>query len=220
MKQVLYDLLYAMMWWSIILFILVIIILNTNDFLQETKKYNENDIRPGDLLMVSYSSKRGQLVKVFTGSSWTHVVLVVLHQGIKKIVEIAYYDDENKGVIMKPLKEWIECNNDRPLALRKYLGWKPFPNDKILLLVEKTKHYSQDRDLISWLKACLPHLAYVEPSKTEYYCSEYIVHLLQQVGILKKLYIPYTYKPYELAYVPLDTFPDTCYTNYPYMLQL
>ena len=168
------------------------------------------NIRPGDILTVSYNSIRGKLVKIFTGSMWTHSGLVVETDGHLFVVEVANYKNDVSGVVIKPLEDWFDWNSSRLLGWRPYCG-RRFPLEKVL----RTVQYDAERDIkpdmnvVNWLKTLVKRkysdLHYGDRSK--YYCSEYITHLLQESGVVRKEYHPDGYKPWELLYgdMPFST---------------
>ena len=55
---------------------------------------------------------------------------------------------------------------------------------------------------VSWLKTLIKRRYTDEDygSRTKYYCSEYITHVLQEADVVRKDYHPDGYKPWELLY--------------------
>lgn len=160
-------------------------------------------IRAGDILTVSYNSTRGKLVKIFTGSIWTHSGLVIESDGHRFVAEVATYKGDVSGVVLKPLEDWFNWNQSRLLGWRPYRG-TAFPEDAVL---ETLKHdvdrdISPDMNTVNWLKTLVKrkYTDYNYGDRSKFYCSEYITHLLQESGVVRKEYHPDGYKPWELLY--------------------
>lgn len=162
-------------------------------------------MRTGDILTVSYNSLSGKLVRVFTGSIWTHSGLVVESDGNKFVVEVAIYRGDVSGVVVKPLEDWFDWNKSRLLGWRPYRGGKKnFPHQDVLDIIKKDteRMITPDMNSVNWLKTLVKR-SYTDMDygdRSKYYCSEYITHLLQSVGVVRKDYHPDGYKPWELLY--------------------
>lgn len=180
-------------------------LIRTIDFTDNIQFTDYPRYNTGDIICVSYDSLRGGLVKIFTGSAWTHIGLIVKTKNSINVVEVAHYEDWS-GVTWRPLDKWLDLNNGRIIAIRKYQG-KKFPGKKLLQKIKETEHYKPDLNVINWLNA-LRKINYRPQNKLSYYCSEYICHLLQEIGVMKKIYLPSGYKPWELLYgeLPLEEF--------------
>ena len=161
-------------------------------------------MQTGDILTVSYNNLSGKLVRVFTGSVWTHSGLVVESDGYKFVVEVAIYRGDVRGVVVKPLEDWFNWNKSRLLGWRPYRGKNAFPHQKVLDIIKKdtAREINPDMNSVSWLKTLVKRRHNDENygDRTKYYCSEYIIHLLQSVGVVRKDYLPDGYKPWELLY--------------------
>lgn len=179
----------------------------TNDTQFKVKEFNEIDLKTGDILGVSYSSLRGQLVRVFTTSVWTHIGLVVKYDDDDTyVVEMARYNDDEHGLIIKPFKDWLKWNQDNLMCLRRYRGKKKFPEKELKEFIEKHKdEYEEDMSVISWLKTCIRR-RYHEQDKNYYYCSEFIIHAFQSIGIMKLSVMPSSFKPWHLIYGDIGTY--------------
>lgn len=171
-----------------------------------------SQMKAGDLVVVSYNSLRGKLVKVFTGSAWVHSGLVLEEGGKKYIVEVAYYNEDQYGVLMMPLNKWFDFNENRVLGWRVYNG-KYFPNGHALQIVKRdmNRDIEPDMNAVSWLRTMYKskHNDEGYGSRDEYFCSEYIMHVLQTIGVIEGYgcgYKPCGYKPWELFYgkLPLN----------------
>lgn len=191
----------------ILLFLLFLFIIFRLDYPADDDfkkiKYNEikKQLDTGDILAISYPSRRGKYVKVFTGSIWTHIGMVLRRNNIIYIIEMAHYSNDETGLILKPLKEWLDWNEGFNIAYRKYNGEKEFPQDKIEDILELSQEYTADLSVISWMKTIISrNYSDPEEDKDYYYCSEFLVHLLQSCEVLKKIILPCSFKPWELLY--------------------
>jgi len=178
------------------------------DFVKKKVSAREayKQMKSGDLVVVSYNSLRGKLVKVFTGSAWVHSGLVLEEKGEKYVVEVAYYNEDKYGVLMTPIKEWFDFNENRVLGWRVYCG-KYFPIEHALKVVHRdmTRDIEPDMNAVSWLRTMYKskHNDKNYDSRDEYFCSEYIMHLLQSINVIEgygRGYKPCGYKPWELFY--------------------
>jgi hypothetical protein len=172
----------------------------------EIRKY----IKSGDLFAISYTNIRGKLVKVFTGSTWTHVGMYISKNNKEYILEMARYDSNQNGIILKNFDEWYDWNCDYIISYRPYLGPDRFPKKKLCAFLEKMRiqNPTPDLNVVSWLKTMIQrkyenkHNPYI---KDKYYCSEFIAYALQEIGVLKKKMVPSSYKPWQLLYGCLST---------------
>lgn len=198
----------------VFLFIIVFRLSSRPDLARRKMHYSKavKVLKSGDLLAVSYNAKSGRLVKFFTGSVWTHCGLVVEDKSATesngekclRVIEVADYRQEGlRGVVAKPLEEWFAHNRDRMVAMRPYLG-RNFPTEPILqrMTHDRERGVQPDFNHFRWLKTLVKR-QHCDPeyrSRDKYYCSEYVTHLLQEHGILRRDYYPDGYKPWELLY--------------------
>lgn len=114
-------------------FILIIIILifiritlynetkNINSFNNSDSKIL--DLDNGDLIFASYNNVLGKIVKVWSGSKWTHVGMIFKNpdNGNLSVLEVAEYNNPNfeKGVIEVPLIAWLQMNQDFEIGYKK-----------------------------------------------------------------------------------------------------
>lgn len=195
----------------LISFVIIISQLNTPaDNLDNTSHLANMNFNDGDLIAISYDSIRGKLVKIFTGSVWAHIGMIVTKNKQTYVLEMAYYDENERGQILKPLGEFLNWNYGRIIGIRKYNGDRKFPCERIWRIVNS--NLTEDMNVVSWLKACFK-VPYRRSNKDYYFCSEYIAHLLQECGVLQKKYMPSSYKPWELLYSNLELNPGYNYAD-------
>ena len=154
--------------------------------------------KTGDLLVVAYGSKRAKLVKVFTGSMWTHCAVVVKLQNEIRVMEVAHYAKGESGIILKSLDDWMEKNSNCLIGYRSYSG-PPISEKVVKTFIYKNCDIQVDLNVVSWLKS-MYKVKYSKENKAKKYCSEFIVSFLQDSNLLAKKYKPAGYKPWELLY--------------------
>jgi len=174
-----------------------------------------NQFETGDIIAVAYSSIRGQLIKIFTGSIWSHVGLIYRSTNNLYVLECAYYDDNECGVLKTPLSKWLNWNKKKKISWVKRIGPK-IDNQAIENIYLKINKSQIDSSLISWLKAVIKQ-KYKSPFKSHYYCSELVALFLQELGIIKKIYLPSGYPPKEIIFGHLPFTTDNYFTT-PYLL--
>jgi hypothetical protein len=113
-----------------ICFILIILVLifTRIGLYKETKNINSfnskfSELENGDLVFVSYNNGLGKIVKVWSGSKWTHVGMIFKNpdNGNLSVLEVAEYNNPNfeKGVIEVPLRAWLKMNEDFEIGYMK-----------------------------------------------------------------------------------------------------
>ena len=157
-------------------------------------------MKTGDLVAVSYSSTRGKLVKVFTGSMWTHIGMIYRPDPAKiYVIESASYDDKS-GVLKTPWEEWFDWNG------RRILAWVPCKREITCASLDQIHKKVEGSEVNLWVVDWLKTM-YKQPRKdktsngsAKYYCSELIAYLLQELDLLEKRYEPGGYSPNELIF--------------------
>jgi hypothetical protein len=108
--------------------IIVILIFIRITLYNETKNINSFDSKildldNGDLIFASYNNVLGKIVKVWSGSKWTHIGMIFKNpdNGNLSVLEVAEYNNPNfeKGVIEVPLNAWLKMNKDFEIGYRK-----------------------------------------------------------------------------------------------------
>lgn len=211
----------------IITFIVVIVLVTLR--LQSATDYNfkrilrkrfVKQLQTGDLVAISYPSLRGQLVKVFTGSAWAHVAMIVCirrkGREVPCVLEIGRYSREERGVMLHSIDEWLEKNDERIIGWRPYLG--RFNRQRLNEFIAKHRDKNEDMFVVSWLKSMYKVDYKPNKEKGEYYCSEFITRLLQETGVIRKEYDPAGYKPWELIHGQMPLMEGHRYGE-PYLLE-
>ena len=177
---------------------------NDDEFVESTVDKCIAEAQTGDIVGVAYSSKRARLVRVFTGSMWIHLGIVVrTYKGEAWVVEAARYNPTTKGILSSPLKEWLEHNEGHSIAWRRHVG-SSIRSSRVRRVLQRTQYADINLYVVDWLKTM-----YKTPyssangdvvSRDKYYCSEFVALMLQELGIMDKVHDPSGYKPWELLY--------------------
>lgn len=154
--------------------------------------------RTGDLLAVSYNSIRGKLVRIFTGSMWTHIGIVYRTPDSISVIEMARYPHRH-GLLKTPIDYWFDWNEDRVLAWKPYTG-PEINSSEIERLVQSIQPGEVDMFAGSWLRAMIKQPYRPQIGKTKFYCSELVSHFLQELGIMERIHLPSGYPPKELLF--------------------
>ena len=191
-----------------IIFVFLAVQLNGHTDITHRKR-RKKKLKTGDLVAVSYDSIRGNLFKIFTGSNWTHIGMIIILKGDTYVLEVARYNDNEHGIILKKWKEWANWNDGRIIGCRPYNGVKEFPIYEFLKYVKIgiEKDVNANLFVFDWLWTLIkiPYNKKSIKKRKWFYCSEFIIGGMQYSGILKKKYDASGYKPWELIYGKLRT---------------
>ena len=180
---------------------------------KKIKKYG----RTGDIIVVAYGSKRAKLVKVFTGSMWTHCsILLVEENKPMRVIEVAHYGEDRTGLVITDLEEWLKRHKYCILGYRPYHGSR-LNKSRIDTYIEENEGIRADMNVVSWLKT-MYKFSYKTTKKKRFYCSEFVVSFLQDMGIMRKKYDASGYKPWELLYGDIPLREKGAYT-YSYLIK-
>lgn len=111
-----------------ILFILIVFRIGVYNESKSIDSFNPTsidffDLDNGDLIFASYNNTLGKIVKIWSGSKWTHVGMIFKNpdNGNLSVLEVAEYNNPNfeKGVIEVPLRVWLKMNEDFEIGYRK-----------------------------------------------------------------------------------------------------
>ena len=191
----------------IFLFIIFRITFATNDI---TKGFVDvEDLKTGDILFVEYNNSLGNLMRVWSGSKWTHIAMIFKDKnGDKYVMETANYPRplykdlyiKHKGVLFLTLNNWIKYNQRRNIAVLKLNTPEDFDRSVFLNEFEKVHDKKLDTFNIKWFRL-LYKKSYTSKDailKENITCYELIVYLLQESGVSKKNYTPDSYFPTDL----------------------
>ncbi len=183
------------------------------------------NLKTGDLVFVSYKNLLGNSVRILSSSEWSHIGMIFKEEnGELYVLEVADYSSVVKpsyngavktsyngaveslysGVIKIPYTFWLKLNKNHKIAFRS-LDDEVYASIKNDVFSEfmKLKIYKQQKltDISSW-KRLMFFEAYDEEEillQDKITCIEFIVLLLQNLGIMEKTYKPSSYYPCDLA---------------------
>lgn len=175
------------------------------------------NLKTGDLVFVSYKNLLGNSVRILSSSEWSHIGMIFKEEnGELYVLEVADYSSVVKqsyngaveplysGVIKIPYVFWLKLNKNHKIAFRS-LDNELYASIKNNVFSEfmKLKIYKQQKltDISSW-KRLMFFEAYDEEElllQDKITCIEFIVLLLQNLGIMEKTYKPSSYYPCDLA---------------------
>lgn len=180
---------------EIIIIILVVISINIYRNRHHINSKNIRDIVfcNCDLLSVCIPNINGRLVQLFTGSRITHLGMVVIIDGKTNVIEVGYYNNY-RGSRIIPIDKWLDKYSDFDIFYLKLKDNNPKSED-ILRIYNTITPCDIDLNVISWLKTLTKIKYNGLVIKDKYYCTEFIVIFLQELGIMKKIYKPYCYTP-------------------------
>jgi len=151
-------------------------------------------LKTGDLLVVSYNSPHGYLIKMFTKSIWSHIGMIYIDtENNLNIIECSYYNKDVKNVLKVPLDFWLQYNCSCNIAWLQLNG--PSIDKNILVNVFRSINDGYlDRIVINWIPSVM-HTKYYPRKKKSFFCSELIAYMYQEFNIIKKELLPCNYSP-------------------------
>jgi hypothetical protein len=151
-----------------------------------------------DLLCACIPNMYGKLVKFFTGSSLTHMGMIVMIKDEPHVLEVGYYKNK-RGSLLFPLDRWLDKFSIFDIVVTQYSG--DISSDQILSTYFDLTPCDIDMNVTNWLrtvvqfknKNCEKEIK--RRKKTEYFCTEFIVTILQRLKILDDSYRADSYSP-------------------------
>jgi len=194
----------------IVLFILLFIVwkyLSMDNF--DMTRINSRDwikkVNTGDIIGVCYNSVPGRLVNLFSNSYWTHLSMVVKKENIY-IFEVCYYKSF-RGVHMILLDEWLKKNSDFEISWISKRG-KRIDYGDVEKIYEKLKQSDINLFVPSWLISLVKQKYEGNEAKDKYFCSEFIVMVMQELGVMRKIFRPCNYTPNEIMLSKIELEDD------------
>jgi hypothetical protein len=201
----------------ILILIIILILIFTFIILRITFASNEiakgnidiEDLKTGDILFVEYNNSLGNLMRVWSGSKWTHIAMIYEDRnGDKYVMETANYPRplykdsyiKHKGVLFLTLNNWLKYNHKRNIAVLKLNTPEDFDTAIFLKRFEEVHNKQLDTFNIKWFRL-LYKKSYVSKETTlneNITCYELIIYILQESGVAKKIYTPDSYFPNDL----------------------
>ena len=152
----------------------------------------------GDIFLVRYDSVYGKIVRVFAGTYWSHAGIILRTKKHIYILEVARYTKKNKKALnIYTIDEWLQYNSNRYIGYLQYRYERPTPT-QIFNLYKKFKDIKVNLNTVYWLNT-LVKWSYKYENKQKYFCTELIVKILQDLGMIEKKYMPCSYTPKSLS---------------------
>lgn len=176
-----------------------------HDYPTENTKLDLENLQTGDLLSVSYGNHLGIFITFWSSSHWSHPSMIYRRTDDEIfVVEACRYRDQKwRGVIVMPINKWIELNKKHIIALTKYQGPKIY-NDQIERALGMVSNFRLQSFQASWLRFIQDKKLYHKPEGKHKVCYEIMIILMQELGIVKKLYTYYSYWPKDICWGNLD----------------
>ena len=176
-----------------------------NDYPKENIKLDTKNLQTGDLLSVSYQNHLGVFISFWSSSVWSHPGMIYRRSDdeIFVIEGCRYKEKKWRGVIVMPITKWIELNRKHIVSLTKYQGPKIY-NDQMERALGMLSHFKLQNFEVGWLRFIQDKKLYHSPKGQNKVCYEIMTILMQELGIVKKLYTYYSYWPGDIAWGNLD----------------
>lgn len=197
-----------------IMFILIALYrINNSEGCKVVDSINSTKLDTGDLLFVSYDNSLGYLMRTWSKSKWTHVGMVYKSPDNKIFVmETANYPDR-KGVLFLPIGEWYRYNKKCEISVMKLRKPDNFDSNLLLKSFENIYDKKLDTFSISWFRLLSKNQYTKDNLQENITCYEMVIHLLQEVNIVKKRYSPSSYFPIDIIENRVEFNSDFGYEN-------
>ena len=167
------------------------------------KSRYEISYKTGDIISVSFPKVRGIFVSCITGCRWTHTGVIWCNINGVFVIEMIAKRKRN-GLHITPIQKWLRRYIDKRgynVGIRQYTGTTEITCGDLVPFLNATT----DLFVAKWYTA-LYHIDYYKSDyKNKYFCSEMLGRLLQDVGILEKVYHSCCYSPKKLMEDELDS---------------
>lgn len=152
-----------------------------------------------DLLCACIPNIYGKLIKFFTGSSLTHMGMIVMINNEPHVLEVGYYKNK-RGSLLFPLDKWLDKFSIFDIVVTQYSG--DVTSDEILTAFFDLTPCDIDMNVTNWLRTVVKFknkncekTNRTKRKKTEYFCTEFIVTILQRLKVFDDSYRPDSYSP-------------------------
>ena len=184
----------------LLIIVVVLLIVRVSTASKETveKSISSAELGTGDILFVSYKNTLGTFMKAWSASKWTHIAMVYKGDDNELyVMETANYPDV-KGVLFLPIAEWYRYNRNCEIAVKKLHRPAYFDGNKVLTHFEKLVDKKLDTFGTSWLRLLTKKEYSSLSDKQNITCYELVIHLLQEINVVKKEYSPSSYFPVDI----------------------
>ena len=114
------------------------------------------------------------------------------------VMETANYPDI-KGVLFLPIAEWYRYNKNCEIAVKKLHKPKHFDDTKVINSFEKLVDKKLDTFGTSWLRLLTKKKYATLEDKQNITCYELVIHILQEIDVVKKEQSPSSYFPKNIV---------------------
>lgn len=160
------------------------------------KSINSLDtLNTGDLVFVKYDNPLGYLMRVWSGSKWTHIGMIYKSEsGDLFVMETANYS-KDKGVLLIPLYKWQRFNKNCEVSIMKLNAPENFDRNVLYENFLKLKDKKLDTFNTKWIRLLTKHKYKSLAKQQNITCYELIVHILQESNVVRKIHSPSSYFP-------------------------
>lgn len=152
----------------------------------ELKNLYLDNLKTGDIFMISYNNPYSFYTSVILMQPFSHLCMFVREEDNDYIIEYTYYNENCKGVIKIPFHKWLNVNKNQ-IILRKPLLIENDNNTIRLELAKKInkvyeKHKSDKMHILDYSKFAFPSKKYTGLDEN-FVCVEFVSEILAQTGI-------------------------------------
>lgn len=169
----------------------------------KSAKYILDTVDTFDLLFLSGRLEGENVIKVLTGSYYSHVSLLIREADIPYVWEADLGSGYRTGPRIMRLEDKLSrWKGDRYGMVRRYFSTSQRPqlSDLINIVKDCTK-LSMNTDMMSWLFSSMPDSYFYKYfTRTDsVFCSELVADTLQKLGMMVKVRPPSYYSPQDFA---------------------
>jgi len=142
---------------------------------------------------------RGRLVKIFSKEAWIHLGLVWRRKTGIYVIELfnEVEDKEGKTLRILRLEDWCSRNNFRTLGVVFTGKRKKIPEYLFIKNLLKYIGVTIEENIFSiWFRSLRREKELCFKSKMA--CSEFVSHMLQDLGIIKRDFCPCCFLPWDI----------------------
>jgi hypothetical protein len=156
-------------------------------------------IRTGDVVAYTQTGFRGRLVKIFSKEVWIHLGLVWRRKTGVYVVEFFNENEDREGKVLRILRleDWCSKNKFRVLGVI-FTGERQTISEDFFIrnLLKYINITIEDNILLIWLRSLKRKNEIC--FRDRMFCSEFVSHMLQDLGIIKKDKCPCCFLPWDI----------------------
>jgi hypothetical protein len=192
---------------AIIIYFIIRIILAKNPVSKSIQyKEKESNMQTGDLVFTSYRTNLGYFMRGWADSVWTHVGMIMKHDGKLYVLETNDYTEswknpdgaQTRGILVIPFETWKDLNKHHNVAYMPLQTPPEFDRRNLILEFHKIQKDKLDEFGIGWSvwSKLLWKMQYSEASenlKQNVTCFELVNKIYQNTGVMQKKFTPGSY---------------------------